>query len=147
MVTILARSKIWTFNPASGGVPIPEPLKGEVRRRIERVAEAEFKGKYTRLEIKCRGQFCYVDAFEEPRASDGWPPADWHETKEQHVERLRSTPTHLCRLRYFGGDRWGFGFYTYSHEKYELSVYPDGNFLGIPETAFITAASMYLQGG
>jgi hypothetical protein len=26
-------------------------------------------------------------------------------------------------LRYFGNDRWGFAFYTYSNEKYELSTY------------------------
>jgi hypothetical protein len=40
------------------------------------------------------------------------------------IERLRNTPTHLCRLRYFGGDEWGFAFYAYSSEKYELAVFP-----------------------
>jgi hypothetical protein len=59
-----------------------------------------------------------------------WPPADWPETREELLERLRSTPTKLCRLRYFGGeDRWGFAFYTYSNERYELSVFPSGEFL------------------
>ena len=46
------------------------------------------------------------------------------------MERLRNTPTHLWRLRYFGGDDWGFAFYTYSNEKYELAVFPDGSFIG-----------------
>lgn len=141
----MARSKVWTWNPGTGGVIIPEPVKKDVKRRIEAVAETEFKGMYTRLDITFRGKFCYVDAFAEPDVSDGWPPAGWHETKEAYIERLRNTPTHLCRLRYFGRDEWGFGFYTYSHEKYELSVYPDGNFIGKPEVAFYTAASAYLR--
>jgi hypothetical protein len=47
------------------------------------------------------------------------------------LERLRNTPTHLCRLRYFGDpERWGFAFYTYSNERYELSVFPFGGVLG-----------------
>jgi hypothetical protein len=50
----------------------------------------------------------------------------------------------LCRLRYFGNDDWGFAFFTYSQEKYELSVYPNGEFTGKPEDAFLTAA-MYLE--
>ncbi|HEY3079142.1 MAG TPA: hypothetical protein VGM69_04485 [Chloroflexota bacterium] len=61
------------------------------------------------------------------------------------MERLRNTPTHLCRLRYFGDEeRWGFAFYTYSNERYELAVFPSGEFLGPPEDAFDVSA-MYLQ--
>lgn len=59
------------------------------------------------------------------------------------IERLRNTPTHLCRLRYFGGDEWGVAFYTYSNEKYELSIFPNGSFIGKPEDAF-AASAMYL---
>ena len=58
------------------------------------------------------------------------------------VERLRNTPIHLCRLRYFGReDDWGLAFYTYSNEKYTLSVYDDGEFFGTPEDAFRISAS------
>ena len=60
-------------------------------------------------------------------------------------ERLRNTPTHLCRLRYFGDDRWSFGFFTYSNERYELSVFPSGEFFGTPEEAFQVAAGVYLH--
>jgi hypothetical protein len=56
-----------------------------------------------------------------------------------------AAPIHLCRLRYFGEGRWGFAFFTYSNEKYELSVYPDGQFLGTPEEAFITSAGVDLN--
>jgi hypothetical protein len=60
-------------------------------------------------------------------------------------ERLRNTPTHLCRLRYFGDERWGFAFYTYSNERYELSVFPNGEFFGPVEDAFAAAAQAYLS--
>jgi len=97
------------------------------------------------LDIRFRGQFCYIDAYTEPKTSENWPPPDWPETREEYLERLRNAPVHLCRLRYFGEDRWGFAFFTYSNEKYELSIYPDGQFLGTPEEAFITSANVGLN--
>src|SRR5512147_227917 len=95
----------WMFDPDSGGVKITDPVKRRTEARIRQVAEAEFAGRYTRLDIRFRGQFCYIDAYTEPEppAAD-WPPPDWPETREQYLERLRNTPTHLCRLRYFGAD-------------------------------------------
>lgn len=96
------------------------------------MAEEHFQGHYTRLDIRFRGQFCYIDAYTEPKISENWLPADWPETREEYVKRMRNSPVHLCRLCYFGEDRWGFAFFTYSNEKYELSVYPDGEFLGMP---------------
>ncbi|MEM7111147.1 MAG: hypothetical protein AAF614_01855 [Chloroflexota bacterium] len=136
--------KQWVFSPNSGGVKIPERKKSEVKRRIEAFAVSNYAGKYMRLDIRFRSQFCYIDAYTEPIVSDNWPPADWPETREEYIERLRNTPTHLCRLRYFGDDTWGFAFYTYSNEKYELAVFPNGDFFGIPEDAFAVAA-MYLE--
>ena len=35
--------------------------------------------------------------------------------------------------------------FTYSNEKYELSVYPNGEFFGKPEEAFIVSASVYIS--
>ena len=137
--------KQWVFAPDSGGTKITEALKTEIKQRIERVAQRRFKGKYTRLDIRFKGQFCYIDAYKEPQVMKGWPPKDWPETREEFYERLRNTPTHLCRLRYFSDDRWGYAFYTYSHEKYELSVYPNGEFFGKPEDAFVASAEAYLN--
>lgn len=133
----------WVFAPDSGGKRIPEAVKWRTEQRISRYAEQHFAGRYTRLEIRFRGQFCYVDAYTEPEPpGPGWPPPDWFETREEMLERLRNTPTHLCRLRYFGDqERWGFAFYTYSHE---LSVFPSGEFLGPPEDAFQVSAQLYL---
>jgi hypothetical protein len=51
-----------------------------------------------------------------------------------------------CSLRYFGDEeRWSFAFYTYSHERYELSIFPSGEFLGPPEEAFRVSAEVYLS--
>jgi len=137
--------KVWGFNPNSGGITIPASVKNDIEGRINNIAEKHFKGKYTRLDIHFKGQFCYIDAFQEPEVSEDWPPKDWHEQRDEYIERLRKTPTHLCRLRYFGNDKWGFAFYTYSNDKYELSVFPNGEFLGIPEDAFM-ASAIYLNG-
>ena len=138
--------KQWVFDPDSGGKKIPDAVKRRTEERIRRYAEKEFAGKYTRLDVRFRGQFCYIDAYTEPHdPGPGWPPEGWPETREEALERLRNTPTHLCRLRYFGNEEgWGFAFYTYSNEKYELSVFPSGGFFGTPEEAFHTAASVYL---
>jgi len=136
--------KRWLFDSGSGGVKIPERKRQEVKQRIERFAAENYAGKYNSLDIRFRGQFCYVDAYVEPDVAEGWPPDHWSESREEMIERLRNTPVHLCRLRYFGDDDWGFAFYTYSNEKYELSVFPDGNFIGKPEDAF-TAAALYLE--
>src|SRR5438067_1545742 len=135
----------WVFDPDSGGVKITDPVKRRTEARIRRVAEVEFAGRYTRLDIRFRGQFCYIDAYTEPAPpGENWPPPDWPETREEYLERLRNTPTHLCRLRYFGNEeRWGFAFYTYSNERYELSVFPSGEFFGSPEEAF-RAAGVFL---
>ncbi len=135
--------KRWMFDPNSGGKKIPESKKREVAQRIEKFAAENYAGQYTRLDIRFRGQFCYIDAYTEPYLGEEWPPEDWPESREEMVERLRNTPTHLCRLRYFGEDEWGFAFFTYSNEKYELSVFPDGSFIGKPEDAF-AASAMYL---
>ena len=143
----MPRRGSWVFDPGSGGRPIPEPVRLRTEARLRRYAEAHFAGRYTRLEIRFRGQFCYVDAYTEPEPlGENWPPPGWGETREEMLERLRNTPTHRCRLRYFGDEeRWGFAFYTYSHERYELSIFPDGEFMGPPEDAFQASAQAYLQ--
>ena len=139
-------AKKWGSDPDSGGVKIPETVRYRTEARIRRYAEEHFAGRYTRLEIRFRAQFCYIDAYTEPQLmGPDWPPPDWPETREEYLERLRTTPTHLCRLRYFGDEeRWGFAFYTYSGKRYELSVFPNGEFYGPPEEAFEVAGEVYL---
>ncbi len=139
-------SKQWVFAPDSGGITIKDAVKKRTEKRIRDYAETHLAGRYTRLEVRFRGQFCYVDAYTEPELPDAnWPPPNWPESREEYLERLRNTPTHLFRLRYFGDQEgWGLAFYSYASDKYELSVFPTGEFFGAPESALQTAAEFHL---
>lgn len=71
--------KQWVFDPDSGGRKIPESVKYNVERRIQDIAEKHFKGKYTRLDIRFRDQFCIAktqsslsDNPKLPGAPKGW---------------------------------------------------------------------------
>lgn len=114
----------WFYNPHVGGVPIPPAVRLRTERRIRAYAEAHYRGKWSRLDIRFRGALCYIDAYVEP---------------QPHV------PLHLCRLRYFRNEEaWSMAFYTYSHEKYEPCVFGNGTFHGTPEEAFEIGA-IYLK--
>ena len=143
----MARQRQWAFSPNSGGAPIPEPVRRRTEARLAQYADEYFADCYTRLAIRFRAQFCYVDAYTEPGdPGPTWPPADGPETRDQYLERLRNTPLHLCRLRYFGDEeRWGFGFFTYSGQRYELAFFPSGEYFGSPEEAFEVCANLYLS--
>jgi len=137
--------KGWVYDPHSGGVKIPKAVQERTRFRIITYAEKNFSGKFARIDVRFRGALCYVDAYTEPYVSKEFDPNELGETREEYIERLRSFPTHLCRLRYFGDeDRWTLAFFTYSNEKYEPSVFNNGSFHGTPEEAFETS-SVYLE--
>ena len=138
-------TKAWVKDPHSGGVNIPETVKEKVRDRIVRYAEAHYAGKYTRIDVRFKGHFCYIDAYTGPFVPDDYDPLLFGETREERVEGLRNIPVHLCRLRYKGDDeKWTMAFYTYSHNEYEPSVFDHGGFFGTPEEAFQTSA-VYLD--
>ena len=131
----------------SDGLTIPDILYKSIQQRILTYAETYYAGKYTRIELRFKGKFCYIDAYTEPQISPEWPPADFPETREEYIERLRNTPTHLCRLQYLGkDDAWSFAFYTYSNKRYEPCDFPNGTSTGTPEEAFEVSANVYLNG-
>jgi len=136
----------WVYDPHSGGVTIPPSVQEQTKQRILAHAQAHYAGQYIRLDIRFKKQFCYIDAFTEPNLPPDYPPPDFHESREQFIEGLRNTPTHLCRLRYFGNeDSWSLAFYTYSNEKYQPCLFHNGTFVGTPEEAFDIGA-VYLSG-
>ncbi len=136
-------TRVWVRDPHAGGTKIPESLKEQTKQRILAHAAKHYAGKYTRLEVWFKGLFCYIDAYTEPETR-GSPWKATGETREQFVERLRSTPRHLCRLRHCGQDRWSVAFYAYSSERYEPSFFGSGETFGTPEEGFEVGA-VYLD--
>jgi hypothetical protein len=136
----------WVFDPHSGGVKIPERVRQRTTERIQKYAAEHYAGKYTRLDIRFRGALCYIDAYTEPEQPTKELLQVTGETRAQFLERVRSVPLHLCRLRHFAEDRWSMAFYTYSNERYEPCVFLNGTFFGTPEEAFELAA-VYLRSG
>ena len=134
----------WVRDPHAGRGKISAALRHETERRLLAYAEKHCAGTYSKLDIRFRGAFCYVDAYQEPDKSHRPPPGSG-ETLEQYRERLRNFPMHLCRLRYCGQDRWSVAFYTYSHEKYEPCVFGSGSFYGSSEEG-LEVGAVYLRG-
>ena len=135
----------WVYDPHSGGVKIPAAVQQRTEQRILAYAEAHYAGKYTKLGIRFRGVFCYIDAYVEPTPPSESMLASLGETVDEYLHRCRNIPTHLCRLRFFGSiDSWSLAFFTYSNEKYEPSIFDTGSFTGTPEEGFATSA-VYLQ--
>jgi hypothetical protein len=67
----------WGLDPDNGGVKVPDTVKRRTETQLRQVAAAEFVGRYTRLDIRFRGVFCYVDAYTEPEPpGPNWPPPD-----------------------------------------------------------------------
>jgi hypothetical protein len=130
----------WVYNPHTGGKRIPPAIQERTRQRILEYAQKHRAGKFIRIDVRFRGALCYIDAYTEPDVPPATKPPTG-ETREEWLDRLRNTPIHLCRIRYFGDeDRWSFAWYTYAREKYEPSFLITGNYQGTPEEAFETSA-------
>lgn len=135
----------WVFDPQSGGNKIPTTKQGRIRQGILQHAEQHYAGRYAWIDVRFRAQFCYIDAYVEPQLSDDFDEQLIGVSREEFIERRRNSPIHLCRLRYFSDDRWSMAFYTYSNDKYQPCMFPDGDWFGTPERAFDTS-SVYLSG-
>ena len=93
----MAKRARWVWSPDRGGVRIPELVQRRTEERLRRYAEEHFAGRYTRLVVRFRGQFCYIDAYTEPeKPGPNWPPADWPETREEYRPRTPSRFRRIC---------------------------------------------------
>jgi hypothetical protein len=120
--------KTWVYDPHSGGRAIPKASQAKIRQRILAHASRHYAGKYKQVDVRFRWHFCYIDSYKEPFVAEDYNPEWFGESREEHIERLRNTPIHLCRLRYFGNeDRWSMAFYTYSNEKHEPCTFGNGS--------------------
>jgi hypothetical protein len=133
--------KRWIFSPHLGGKTIPLAAQERIKKRVFDHASRRDDRSFDRLEVSFRGKFCYIDVFQEPVNPTEAVLTLLGETKEHYLERLGSTPTHLCRLRYFSEDKWSLALYLYSHERYEPNVFATGEFFGTPEEALDLCAT------
>ena len=134
--------KTWVYDPQSGGRKIPHTTKPRIHQRVIAHAQKHYAGKFTRIEVRFSGKFCYIDAYKEPFVPPDYNPELFGgKSREERIAQLRDIPTHLCRLRFFGDEnKWSMAFYTYSHMKYEPSFFNNGTWHGTPEEAFDTSA-------
>jgi len=99
-------------NPHAGGTTIPSGVREETQRRIRAYADKHYAGMFSRVDIRFHGALCYIDAYIEPGPPSRRLLHVLHETREEYFNLIREIPLHLCRLRYFGGQKiWSMAFY------------------------------------
>ena len=100
----------------------PDSICSGLRQRLNARARERWP-ELTRVEVRYRGGFAYVDAV----LPDG---------------EIRK----LCRLR-FGGilHTWGFALYVAGDESYQENTLPGGLPAGSPEEALDCAGDLYLN--
>ena len=121
-------STVWQFSPHTGGRPVPDTVRRATTATIRDHAERNFAGRFNEIDVRFRAQFCYVDACLEP----------------EELPAARPNALQLCRLRFLGPDRWSLAIYSYAHDRYDPSVFADGEFIGRAEDGFDLAANLYL---
>jgi len=137
--------KVWMFDPHSGGTKISPQLQKTIEQRIQQYAQQQYAGKFVRIDLRFKSQFCYIDAYTEPCIYEPHN-VELFGPKEEYVERLRNTPTHLVRLRFLGNmEAWSVAFFKYSDMKYEPCLFDNGEWTGTLEQAFDIGA-VYLEG-
>jgi hypothetical protein len=100
----------------------PASTKSSLGQRLSQRARERWPD-LKQVTVRFRGQFAYVDGH----LADG--------------EVLQ-----LCRLRYGGyANSWGFAIYRASHDDYQNSILPNGDFAGTAEDALDTACGLYLN--
>jgi len=133
----------WVRHPDAAGVKVPEAVKRRTKERIlqhsEKVREQLHAAGYSLSPTILLRRRVYGAFGSSGLDSDGLPrePRGTHRASAKH-------PNPSFRLRFFGDEeRWAFAFFAYSHETYELSILPSGDFFGTPEEALDAAAESY----
>lgn len=93
----------WVYDLHSDGNKIPVSNYEKIRNQVQTYAAEQPWKHEPKLQVRFRGQFCYVDAIE----SDG-------------------TMSALGGLRHFNDKKWSVAFYTYSNDRYEPCFMSNG---------------------
>jgi hypothetical protein len=112
----------WYYDPQSGGTKIPSKLYEKVRTQAESFERTRKWYPKSRLSLRFKGQFCYVDV----------------------LEQGETAPSPLVRLRYFRDNDWSMAFFTWSHERYEPCVLFNGKWQGTLEETIETCEPFLL---
>lgn len=102
----------WAHTPQSGSTKIPMTLYDKIYEEVEAFACTRPWYPDIQLRPRFKGQFCYIDTFEERNGEE------------------RSFP--LCRFRYLNSD-WSMALFTYSNERYEPCILSNGRLEGTIE--------------
>jgi hypothetical protein len=129
--------------------PIRDALRHELSwthyRLLLRVENEKAREWYMQEDLRFKSQFCYIDAYTEPYIHEPYN-VELFGPKEEYLERLRNTPTHLVRLRFLGNmEAWSVAFFKYSDMKYEPCLFDNGEWTGTLEQTFDIGA-VYLEG-
>lgn len=137
--------KVWMYDPQSGGTKIPPKVQSEVQKRLGTYKTEQYPDvkELIRIGVRFKGQFCYVDAYDEPPEPDPKMLSHYGITWEEWIEKMRNTPQPLFRLRYLSLAGWSLAIYTYSNEKYSPAIFSSGKWEGTPEEALDMVMNMY----
>ncbi len=120
---------------------MPKHKQEAIWQSIVKYAKENYAGKFTRLDVRFCGKYCYIERLYRAGRVQQGEVAFTDESREEYMERLRDTPTNLFRLLYRGDDdAWELALCTYGNEKYEVSMYPNSTFEGTLEEAFDVGA-------
>lgn len=132
----------WHQDPHRGGRPVPDPVRAATAAAIIDHGRRHFADR--EIAVRFKAQFCYVDGTLEPVPAPTGAGAAGAETARPESPASDLMP--LCRLRFFGPDRWSLTLYSYAHETYDPTVFGTGEFFGPACDGFDLAATLYLSG-
>lgn len=115
--------KRWTYAPHSGGSKIPPKIHEEICKQVDAFAYARPWYPDIQLMARFKSQFCYIDTLE----------------KRDKEDRLFP----LCRLRHLSRG-WSMALFTWSNERYEPCIFPNGQWEGTIEEALAVCESFII---
>jgi hypothetical protein len=107
-------------NPPKGGITIPTKIQTDITAQADAYAATRPWFEEFQLQLRFKNKFCYLDAAK--KNEDAFP---------------------LGRLCYFGPNKWSLAFFTYSNERYEPCIFPNGNWFGTLQES-IAVCELYL---
>ena len=137
------RENKYEISHSSKGMLIPQDIRSLIRDKILTRYDEWYTSdtENMRLNIRFRGQFCYIGSLHEPPEPNPCSLKD--KTRDEYLKRFRQTPAPLCRLRYSSLEQWSVSLYNYCRDIYEPSVFLSGSWEGKPEEALDLVMQVY----